>query len=64
MQFGDAYHDCALLLDGRRVELGGEYEVPVKFLCIDLVRPKLELGTTLGIWEGRIVGHGIVTSIP
>ncbi|NKI95496.1 hypothetical protein [Rhizobacter sp. SG703] len=55
--------DCRLLLEGRRLELGADYEVPVKFLYRELAHPKLTIGKDVLLWEGRIVAKGQVIKI-
>lgn len=57
------YFDCRLLLEGRRLELGSTYEVPVKFLFRELVLPKLISGKNVLLWEGRNVAEGRVIKI-
>jgi hypothetical protein len=59
---GEAY-DCRLLIKGMELELGRSYEVPVKFLNRDIVLPKLHIGTSIILWEGKDVGDGKVTRI-
>jgi len=55
--------DCRLLLEGRRLELGSTYEVPVKFLYRELALPKLAVGKDVLLWEGRNVAKGRVVKI-
>jgi hypothetical protein len=50
--------DCRLLLDGRILGLGEEYEVPVKFLFPDLALPKMDIEGEIFLWEGRIIASG------
>ena len=52
--------ECRLLIDGKTLELGHSYEVPVKFMNRDLVLPKLSVGKILTLWEGKDVGSGKV----
>lgn len=59
---GQAF-DCRLLLDGRRLELGSYYEVPVKFLFRDLVLSKLVVGKEVVLWEGKDVANGSIVSL-
>jgi hypothetical protein len=35
--------DCRFLITDQRLELGGNYEVPIKFLSPELVLPKLSV---------------------
>lgn len=55
--------DCRLLLEGRRLELGSTYEVPVKFLYRELALPELTVGKEVLLWEGRNVAKGQVVKI-
>ncbi|PPT40434.1 hypothetical protein XabCFBP2524_02515 [Xanthomonas axonopodis pv. begoniae] len=55
--------DCRLLLDGRRLELGKTYEVPIRFLYSELAIPKLAVGAEIYLWEGRKVAVGEVVAI-
>ena len=55
--------DCRLLLNGRRLELGKTYEVPVKFLYRELALPKLSAGKEVLLWEGRNVAKGVVVQV-
>jgi hypothetical protein len=59
---GEAF-DCRLLLAGRRLELGGTYEVPVKFLNPQLVLPRLTAGTQFVLWEGKDIATGKVVRV-
>lgn len=55
--------DCRLLLEGRRLELGAAYEVPIKFLYRELALPKLAIGKEVLLWEGRNVAKGHIVKI-
>ncbi len=55
--------DCRLMLEGRRLELGTSYEVPVKFLYRELALPKLSVGKEVLLWEGRNVARAQIISI-
>jgi len=55
--------DCRLLLHGRTIVLGQSYEIPVKFLSPDLVLPKLALGKTVALWEGKEIATGTVIGL-
>ena len=55
--------DCRLLLNGRPLDLGETYEVPVKFLFRDKALPKMKIGAMVHLWEGRNVAEGRVTQI-
>ncbi len=56
---GQAF-DCRLLTNGRTLELGKEYELPVKFLNADLALPKLSPGAEVALWEGKEIATGKV----
>jgi hypothetical protein len=56
---GEAF-DCRLLTNGRTLELGEVYEVPVKFLNADLALPKLTPGMEIALWEGKEIATGRV----
>lgn len=55
--------DCRLFLEGRRLELGADYEVPLKFLHRELALQKLTVGKDVLLWEGREVARGKVVKI-
>ncbi|WP_323123603.1 hypothetical protein [Burkholderia alba] len=55
--------DCRLLLGGRQLRLGLNYEVPVKFMNRDLVISKISIGTKIFLWEGRKIAEGTIKSI-
>lgn len=55
--------DCRLILNGRRLELGTEYEVPVSFLNPDDVLSTLRPGVDVLLWEGFPVAKGVVVSV-
>jgi len=55
--------DCRLLLEGRRLELGSTYEVPIKFLYRELALPKLAAGKEVLLWEGRSVAKAQVVKV-
>lgn len=55
--------DCRVLLEGRCLELGAIYEVPVKFLYAELAIPKMSVGKEVKLWEGRNVAEGRVIKI-
>jgi hypothetical protein len=58
------FHDCRLLLEGRFLDLGTTYEVPVTFLRPDLVLPKLPVGKEFLLCEGaRELARGKVISL-
>jgi len=57
------YFDCRLLLDGQQFELGQTYQAPVVFLHPELVLPKLSVGKSVTLWEGKDVGTGKVIQL-
>lgn len=52
---GEAF-DCRLLIKGLTLELGKQYEVPIKFMNWELVKEKLTIGKEISLWEGKDVG--------
>ncbi len=58
-------HDCRLLLNNIGPLIPGELKVnvPIKFLCPEIVMPKLGVGKKFYLWELRIIGEGLVRSI-
>jgi len=45
------------------LELGEYYEIPVIFLCPELVLPKLAIGKEVVLWEGKDVATGYVINL-
>lgn len=62
---GSDYHDCRLFLNETGSILPGDckFNVPVKFLCWDLVFPKLKIGSKFHLWDGRNIAEGEVSEI-
>lgn len=58
-------HDARLLLDKiGSICPGDENEnVPVKFLCADLVIPKIKVGDKFYIRDGKVVAEGTISKI-
>ncbi len=56
-------HDCRLLIGNKILELGKPYEVPVKFLNKDLALPKLFIGKSVVLWEGKNIATAKVIKI-
>lgn len=56
-------YDCRLVIEGKTLELGYPYEVPVKFLNWERIKPHLVVGANIVLWEGKDVAHGWVTKI-
>lgn len=52
--------ECRILLGDITLELGRTYDLPVKFLRADLIRPFISVGTTVRLWEGKDIGSGEV----
>ena len=59
----DEAFDCRLLLSSRYLELGKTYQVPVKFMNWQLVRPKLSEGKAFILGEGKAVATGKVVRL-
>ena len=59
---GEAF-DCRLMLSGCRLELGKTYQVPVKFMNWQLVRPRLSEGKSFILWEGKDIAIGKVVCL-
>lgn len=57
------YFECRLLVTNTTLELGVDYELPVKFLHPDLVMPLLAVGKPIVLWEGKEVATGHVVSV-
>jgi hypothetical protein len=63
MFIGEDAFDCRLLLEGRSIELGEYYEVPVSFLDPKVVVPKLVVNGGVYLWEGKKVADGKITHV-
>ena len=59
---GEAF-DCRLLLTNQTLELGEIYELPVKFMRADLALPKLSVGKSVTLWEGKEIAIGKVVRL-
>ena len=58
------YFDCRLdFSDTGPLSPGGKARVPVVFLSPSLVIPRLRPGTAFTLWEGKIIGQGLVVEI-
>ncbi len=53
-----AAYDCRLLIDNAVLDLGSEYEVPVKFLNKNTLMDNLKVGIRFFLWEGKEVAEG------
>ena len=59
---GEAF-DCRLLVQGKTLELGETYELPVQFLYPELALPKLSPGKSVRLWEGKDIAAGEVVRL-
>lgn len=61
----ESKHECRLLLEEVGPISPGESknEVPIKFLCPDLVLSKLRVGTKFYLWDMRNIAEGEVVKI-
>lgn len=55
--------DCRLILEGRKIVLGAWYRLPVKFLNLNLVAPRLLTGKSITLWEGKPVAAGKIVEV-
>jgi hypothetical protein len=57
--------DCRLLLDQVGVSLspGSTADVPIKFVCPELVKPRLHRGARFKLWESGDFAEGEVLEI-
>jgi hypothetical protein len=59
------YFDCRLLLqDVGPIAPGESATVPIKFLRPELVKSRLQVGSRFNLREIKIIGEGIIESIP
>lgn len=57
-------NDCRLLLEGKGdVWPGQQISVPIKFLFPELARPRLKVGDTFRLIEGKVIAHGTIDEI-
>ncbi len=59
----DKAYDCRLLVGDNEIELGKYYEIPVKFLDVELALPNLSVGKKVTLWEGKEVADGEILRI-
>jgi hypothetical protein len=59
---GEAF-DCRLLIEGQTLELGSSYELPIKFFRPELALPKLSVGKSVTLWEGKDIATGKVVRL-
>ncbi len=57
------YFDCVLDITGTAMELGETYQLPVSFLCWNLVGPRLKDGKFIALRECSIVATGKVVRV-
>jgi hypothetical protein len=55
--------DCRIFLDGKLLELGKIYELPVKFMNSEFALSLLSVGEHLTLWEGKEVADGKILEI-
>lgn len=55
--------DCRIMLGNKIIQLGETYELPVRFLFRDLAMPRLSIGSSISLWEGKEIATGIVKSV-
>jgi hypothetical protein len=56
--------DCRFVMsEPRLLELGNEYEIPVKFLDRSAALASLAEGTEVSLWEGKKIASGVVKKI-
>ncbi len=62
---GDKNYDARMLLEGIGSIYPGDKKinVPVKFLCSDLVIPKINVGDKFYVRDGRVIADGIIEKI-
>jgi len=56
--------DCRVYLEGKTLELGSTYDVPVRFLAPDVAVPRLGLHKRVHLWEGFPVADAEIVSLP
>jgi hypothetical protein len=59
---GQAF-DCRIFLDGKILELGKIYKLPVKFMNFKIVSPLLSIEKQITLWEGKEIANGKVLEI-
>lgn len=62
--YHDSYYDCVLYLHQvGPVAPGKTVTVPIKFLCPDMIKYKLQTGDSFNLWEGKIIATGNIEKI-
>ncbi len=56
--------DCRIMLDELQLDLGREYDLPIKFLNRSLAMPFLAQGKAISLWEGKEIATGTITELP
>ena len=62
--FQDKFFDMRMdLTEIGRLAPGSTAKVPIRFLCPDLVVPRLRVGSEFTLWEGKTLGSGFVIEV-
>ena len=62
--FENEYFECRLdLSEVGSIPPGRHARVPVKFLSPELIVPRLSVGSTFTLWEGKTIGRGRVVTL-
>ena len=62
--FKEEMFDCRLFLEGvGSVSPGDEVEVPIAFLCPNLIKPRLNAGDRFALWEMGTIADGEVREV-
>ena len=57
-------YDCRFLKTEKSLlQLGEEHEIPIKFLNPELVLYQIYEGAKIQLWEGKIIGEGVILKI-
>jgi hypothetical protein len=63
-EFEGKLFDCRLLLNEvGALAPGATAKVPVAFLCPELIKPRLKVGTRFTLWELGTIAEGVVEQI-
>ncbi len=64
LEFEGEMFDCVLFLDeSGPLAPGASATVPIKFLCPELIKPRLKVGSRFKLWEMRTIAEGVVEQI-
>jgi len=55
--------DCRLMVGDEELRLGETYELPVSFLHLEMVLPKLGPGKFVFLWEGKEIAGGRIARL-